>query len=88
MIMSVTSEGEKVIKNMIDSGIGRFEESVVSDYFSVQYPENISIPMYREEMINDIKNTNKSLKKIYNHYMYIDDLVAVISKVKRKALRR
>ena len=62
----VTSKGEELFEGIAESGI--VSETTIDDYFASQQVKNIHEPVFRERLINELKDSCSDIEKISKYY--------------------
>lgn len=86
MVIVNTSKGEEIIRDLFDHNIAKIKEYSLEEYWNVQYPYNQQMPIYREEIIRDLKNDNTNLHELRKKYHRYDDAFEKIIKIKNALL--
>lgn len=94
MIMTLTDEGEKWIRGLKTSGTAAIVQTDITDYTSIQQMKNYSEPLFRKEVIEELKKGNQ-IEKVVSHYvipLYKENLqirrTGSIKKILKKAIKR
>jgi len=72
MVISMTDEGRKILQELHTSGKVDLVEEEVNEYYSVQYPQNPIKPLYYDELIKDLNNSEVRLKNFIKNYFFIE----------------
>lgn len=74
MVISMTSFGDSLLKELYEQNKIELIKEDVSDYWNIQYPENPIKPVYHEELILELKDSELTLKELKNKYFRIEDI--------------
>lgn len=85
MVIINNDSGERIVENVKDE-LSLFEEYSVQEYFNVQKTKNEQYPIYREELLKEIKS-DKPLRAIRRKYCSVYDFSDKMGKVVVKLKR-
>lgn len=91
MVIANTAQGKAAIASLAENGVCRTEEQSLEEYWTVQYPYNRPMPLIREQLIRDLKDSRVSLHDLRKHYCQYDDRKEKLAKLwqgVKKQLRR
>ena len=88
MVTVMTDNGLSLLNNIKKDNVAFIEEQNIDDYFNAQYPVNRNIPLYRDEMLNDLKDKNISLLTIKNKYFRYQKYIRLFYRFKNKIIRK
>lgn len=91
MVIANTDRGEDAVEKLKRSGKCSVQEQPLEEYWSVQYPYNQPIPVFRQNLIDDLRNGNKSVAQIRQEYCKsydMDEAYYQIVKHIKKLLRK
>ena len=86
MIIPVTQSGIS-LKDSV-SNLGIIEEFDIENYWNIQFPYNPQKAIYRDKLINDLKDKQMDLKKIRKKYYKVKEEKKEIKKVIKKIIRK
>lgn len=68
MVIANTKAGYDVLNQLRNKKVCRFEEQNLNDYWAIQCPNNHRAPLFRKKLIEEFKNSDKSIHKLRKEY--------------------
>lgn len=87
MVITNTEKGEELVQELIACDLCSAEEQNLSEYWTVQYPTNPHMPIFREQLLKDLHKDSKklsSLRKEYCRYYDVKEKAKKIGKLVRR----
>lgn len=84
MVIANTSVGYELLSQLKNENC-TVEKQNLQEYWSVQHPYNLKQILYREEIISELQNKEKSLHELRNKYCKYYDLLEFFEGLKAKA---
>ena len=88
MILINTDKGEEIFEKIKDLDIAEITEQPLQDYWSVQVPYNPRIPIYRDKIMEDIKDKDIHIKTIKNKYYKYNKIICKMRALKRSLIKK
>lgn len=79
MVICNNTNAIKLVKSLKDEA--KIEEHPLEEYWTGQFPTNQPIPIYREDLIQDLRNPKMSINKVKNKYYGYEELASKIAHV-------
>ena len=84
MVIAITHLGNSILKELKQRDKIELIREECSDYWSVQFPENPIIPLYYDELISKLKDSNLNLNFLIKRYFRIHELNKRLSNIYRQ----
>ncbi len=68
MVLSLTQKGEKMLKSLHNNKRIDLMQNQLSDYWTIQIPQNVKKPIFYGRLLADLRNDRKSLKVLAKKY--------------------
>lgn len=69
LMIPVTDSGKKITAKLNNHKTGEIKTEKIENYWNYQLVENFQYPIYKDEIIRELKNKKTNLKKLYKSYM-------------------
>lgn len=70
MVIAMTITGEKILEELKELNKIQLEKQDCKEYWAVQYPQNPIMPVFYNELIEDIKDESMLLEKVADKYCW------------------
>lgn len=91
MVIANTVRGQEVVEALLHSGACSVQEYPLEEYWTVQYPYNHPVPVFRQELIDALRRGDRSVSQLRREYCSSYDMderysnfVVCIKKLLRK----
>lgn len=91
MVIAHSRKGAEIIEELVKAGACTAQEYPLEEYWSVQYPYNHGVPVFRKELIAELRSGEKPLSQLRRDYCTSYDIAEKYSRVMghvKKLLRR
>ena len=83
MVIAATEQGKELLSLLKESGACTLEPQALQEYWSVQFPYNHGKPVFREQLIAELKSGKTPLSALRKNYCRAYDVSEKLSKMLR-----
>ncbi len=87
MVIVHSEKGQELFEEIKNNDLAICHEYSLNEYWSIQYPENLNEPLFRDELIEKIKDNRTHLGQLRKEYLEYEDSLEVLRKIKNKIIK-